>query len=259
VWLTEVSKEYLLGYYRHLEDQVHSGKLARGTFRLHIQAVRRWFTYLYVQHHIYSDPSTTIPVVKGREKAAHRIVTETEARAFIVSVIKHSLNPLQDLALFSVLSGLGLRPSEAANLTVGDVDREAALLRVLGKGNKERAVPLPGPVLLALERHMAARGHVPDDAPLWIGVRGGQLTYEQLRVRFHHFRRLSGIDRNVGGPHVFRHYFITQNLLNGVDLEDLAAIVGHDNIRALQPYFHTTPEGMRAAILRAYGEVEQAS
>lgn len=68
--LTRVTREYLMGYRRHLEDLVRSGALSRGTFRLRVQAIRRWFAFLYMHNHVFSDPSVALPVVKGRELGA---------------------------------------------------------------------------------------------------------------------------------------------------------------------------------------------
>lgn len=250
-----------LQQYRELEGLVAAQHLSKGTYRLHVQRIKRLFDYLFVQGHIKDDPALRLARVKGREDAPWRLVKPTEVQNLLRAVVLHGDNPLRDLALLGVMSGMGLRASEAVGLTIGDLDRQTATLRVLGKNKKVRPLPIPGPVLLALDRYLASRPEgLPPEAPLWVGQYGHPLPYERLRKLFHAYEAKAGLQRiPFRGPHGFRHYFITVNLLAGEDPEDIAALAGHDNLRAITSYFHTSVEGLRAALLKAFGLLEESA
>lgn len=246
--LAQLTRDILACYAKQLEVDYPNGN----TRRSKLYGLRRWFRYLVDHGHIASNPCLSLPPVPREPSTLDRMLTADHVAAFFQAVYVHSPFPERDVALFGLLANLGLRPGEVVGLTVGSLDLLAGLIKVHGKGNRERLVPLNGPVMSAIERYLPYRQPASDDEPLWI-EKGSALTPDKLRSLFHHYREVARIPDNIGGPHVFRHFFITQNLLVGADLRDLAAVVGHTNVRSLETYFHVSTETLRTGLNKALG------
>lgn len=256
--LDAVTERHLREYLRYVSGKKNGDKqLAPGTVRLYVQALRRWFAFLYLNRHISGNPASRLQSIDGGwEQAEWRIVSQDETERLFDAIVKYSRHPLRDIALYGCLAGLGLRPSEVLGLRIGDIDWVGVQLKVRGKGHKERIVPLPGPVLLAIERYLKSRKAVgsADGEPLWLNDRGtGPLSYAALQKRFALYKAIAGIRRPIGGPHVLRHFFVTETILSGADVEDVAAFVGHSNLRTLSRYLHMTDVGAKALLYKAFG------
>lgn len=140
-------------------------------------------------------------------------------------------------AALAVMYGCGLRLGEAVKLAVGDVDRERMVLRVVGKGNKERLAPLPAPLYRDLRRVWARRRH-----PQWLfGNQTGTNHVDANAVgkAFRLARAESGIPE-AATPHSLRHSFATRLMEEGVPVETLRILLGHASITTTQAYLHLT-------------------
>jgi site-specific recombinase XerD len=236
-------------YVQHLAVAYPNQNTRRG--KLH--AIRRWFRYLHAHGLISRDPCMNLPRIPKQPSRLNRLLSPQQVSAFFQAVLELSPFPERDVALFGCLAALGLRPRELLEMRVDDLDLHGAQLRVLGKGNRERLVPINGTVLLSLERYLAHEAPWMSGDRLWRDRRH-PLSMHKLRNLFHRYRQAAGIPGDVGGPHLFRHYFITQNLMSGTDLRDLAAVVGHSNIRSLEAYFHVSNDDLRAVLTSAREE-----
>jgi site-specific recombinase XerD len=157
----------------------------------------------------------------------------------------------RDRALLEVLYGSGLRVAEAAALTVGDVQATRGgvrdLIRVSGKGGKDRAVPLSGPARSALEQYLVqgrgalARG---GGAALWVGARGGSLGVRGIR------RVVQA--RLATFPHALRHSFATHLLERGADLRAVQELLGHRLLATTQVYTQVTRQHLRSTYDRSH-------
>lgn len=248
--LAEVTPATLTVYAEHLAE-VYSN---RNTRRGKLLAIRRWFQFLHAHGFISRDPALNLPRVRKQPSSLNRHVSSQQVRAFLDAVVQHSPYPERDVALFGCLAALGLRPRELLQMRIDDLDLYSAQVRILGKGNRERLVPLNGTLLLTLERYLAQAAPWQEGDLLWLDL-GAPLSMHKLRKLFHTYREAAGIPDDVGGPHLFRHYFISQNLKAGVSLHDLAAVVGHANIRSLEAYFHVSTEELRSVLQDAQEEV----
>lgn len=146
----------------------------------------------------------------------------------------------RDMALLELLYGSGLRISEALGLDVEDIRKGMAQVRVLGKGSKERVVPLSDTCITALSRWLAVRAFVPPqpgEQALFLGSRGGRLDRRQASRILSMQANLAGIPQHIS-PHDLRHSFATHLLEGGADLRAVQELLGHSRISTTQRYTH---------------------
>lgn len=153
-----------------------------------------------------------------------------------------SPDPLRDLALLEVLYSSGLRLSELNGLDVQDVDTGRGLVRVLGKGSKERIVPLGSAAVAAIERYLQATGRSPAyEGPLFLSARDRRLSRRQIQ-RIVAARTAPAADGEALSPHALRHSFATHLLDGGADLVAVKELLGHASLSTTRIYTHTSRE-----------------
>lgn len=204
-----------------------------------LSAVRSFFRYLARRHGVRNPALTLLSAPRARPPLP-RALAPAQARAVareIAEVSEKSFIQARDTALFTLLYGCGLRIAEALALEVRDapLPGSTAALRVVGKGSKERLVP----VLPVVRQSVAAwlRLH-PDPqpaAPLFTGARGGRLNPAVAQRTLRHFRRLNGLPEHAT-PHALRHSFATHLLEGGGDLRSIQELLGHASLSTTQRY-----------------------
>lgn len=146
---------------------------------------------------------------------------------------------------FTLMYACGLRISEAATLTVTNIDRSRMVLRIIGKGNKERLVPLPEPIYWDLRKLWTKHHH-----PKWVFPNDTGTNHVSLPVLFRSFKkavRTMGFTDRPVTPHVLRHCYATRLLENGVDTRTVQVLLGHASIASTAIYTHLT-EPTRASV-----------
>lgn len=159
---------------------------------------------------------------------------------------------IRDLALVEVLYACGLRVQEACSLALDDIDDDRGLVRVLGKGAKERSVPIGAPARRALGAWLDVRGQLarPDSPGLvFLGARGGPLDPRVARRVVHAATRAGGAEV---GPHGLRHAMATHTLEGGADLRAVQEMLGHSSVATTQIYTHVTSRRLREAFRQAH-------
>ena len=161
----------------------------------------------------------------------------------------------RDLAMLEVLYATGIRVGELVGLDVDDLDRARRLVRVFGKGRKERSVPFGLPAQDAVEAWLQhGRPQVATSASgpaMFLGVRGGRIDQRTVREVVH--RRLAAVDGVPDlGPHGLRHTAATHLLEGGADLRSVQEVLGHASIGTTQIYTHVSNERLRAAFRQAH-------
>jgi integrase/recombinase XerD len=155
----------------------------------------------------------------------------------------------RDLALFELLYGAGLRVSEVASLTVQDVNLDAGFLRCIGKGNKERLVPIGRPAQQALRDYLATvRPGLVKTRPtsaLLVNRRGQRMTRQRIWQLVRRYAPKGQLGKTIG-PHTFRHSFATHLLARGADLRVVQELLGHANITTTQRYTHVDRGRLKA-------------
>ena len=205
----------------------------------YLSAVRTFFRFLARRHGV-SNPALTLLATPRVRKPLPRPLAPAQAVA-VASEIAEMTDArwvgARDTALFTLLYGCGLRIAEALALDLRDapLPGRGEALRVLGKGSKERIVP----VLPAVRERMAAWvARHPDprpEAPLFVGVRGGRLDPGIAQRTMRAFRRLNGLPETAT-PHALRHSFATHLLAGGADLRSIQELLGHASLSTTQRY-----------------------
>ena len=148
----------------------------------------------------------------------------------------------RDLAMWELLYSSGLRVSELSGLNMKDWDVTGHLVRVLGKGNKIRLVPLGERAAEKLEKYMSASGRWPpvrDGSPVFLNRNGDRLSVRGIQQRLEKRLRECGLDTRIS-PHVLRHTFATHLLDSGADLRAIQEMLGHESLQTTQRYTHVT-------------------
>jgi site-specific recombinase XerD len=170
------------------------------------------------------------------------------ARAEVADLLA-SFGSVRDRAIAGLMLFSGLRSAEVLGLCVGDVDVARGWVRVIGKGDKERRVPLDREVATLIQTYLLAERPETDAAALFVVAkgpsRGRPLTAAGLRSVFRYHRRRSGVA--AGHPHALRHTFGTALAEAGVDLPVLQALLGHDRVDSAAAYIHLAPQHVRDA------------
>jgi integrase/recombinase XerC len=220
-----------------------------------LAAIRGFLRYLTRRHGMAALP---VGALRGPhpKPPIPRALTPEDARAVAAEVgehydpTRHERAPLQaarDVALFTLLYGAGLRISEALALNLADAPlpgRDGAL-RVLGKGNKERLVPVLPAVRAAMAAYLKHRGPGEPGDPLFLGARGGRLDAAVAQRSLREFRRLAGLPEHAT-PHALRHSFATHLLGAGADLRAIQDLLGHASLSTTQRYTAVDAAGLLA-------------
>lgn len=160
---------------------------------------------------------------------------------------------LRDLAILEVLYGTGIRVSELCGLDRADVDRHERVLRVRGKGDRERTVPFGAPAARALDSWWTARSDLAADRSadaLFLGNRGGRIDPRAVRAIVHRLTRQAGVTELA--PHGLRHSAATHVLEGGADLRSVQELLGHASLATTQRYTHVSVERLRASYVQAH-------
>ncbi len=181
-----------------------------------------------------------------------------EAFALVERPGEATLLALRDHALLEVLYGAGLRVSEACGLCLDDVDLPGRVLRVLGKGRKERLCPLHPGAAEALGRWLARRGELlvkrrrgQDGRAVFLNFRGGRLTPRSVGRHLDAYARAAGLLRHVS-PHALRHSYATHLLAGGADVRTIQELLGHASLSTTQRYTHVGVELLQAVYDKAH-------
>ena len=190
----------------------------------------------------------TLPDVLDVDEAA-QILKALEVK----SVEEPTAINLRDLALVEVLYGSGIRVSELCGLNLSDVDRSRNTLNVIGKGNKQRVVPLGLPAISALDNYLKnGRGEFVTNSSadaLFLGSRGKRI--DQRTVREVVYEAMKAVGAKMG-PHGLRHSAATHLLEGGADLRTVQEILGHSSLSTTQIYTHVSPERLQKAYKQAH-------
>lgn len=214
------------------------GKIKKVSVGRKLAAIRTFFRFLARERLVSTNPAAGIRSPK-REKPLPRALTVDEIDRFF------SRNPemrTRDQAIFELLYSSGLRVGELATLKVEDVDLRNGWVRVRGKGNKERYVPVGSRALKALEhylhfRSLRERERAADrsNAALFLNCRGGPLSSRSIRRILKAYLDTAGLSREAS-PHAFRHSFATHLLHGGADLRSIQELLGHASLSTTQRY-----------------------
>lgn len=203
-----------------------------------LAAIRAFFKYLLRLGKVAKNPAELVSTPK-KEKRVPFHLTIDEVIALVEAPRGAELLTLRDRVILETLYSCGIRVSELTGLDVMHLDLDDGLVRVLGKGNKERIVPLGSYARQAIAVYLALRGNPPADAPLLLNARGGRLTSRSVgRIVDKYILKLATVKKI--SPHTLRHTFATHLLEGGADLRAIQELLGHASLSTTQKYTHVS-------------------
>jgi integrase/recombinase XerC len=217
-------------------------EIARNSMLRKISALRSFAKYLSNRGIIAANPFRLFAAPR-RARLLPKFLTEDEA-AKLMEAEAGPRFAVRNKALLELLYSSGLRRSELTGLNAGDVNFTEGCVKVLGKGGRERLVPVTDIALEALSNYLSTRAVADAHAPLFLGSRGGRLSGEGLAQVVKKSALKSNLARKVT-PHSLRHSFATHLLNNGCDLKTLQEMLGHKSLGATQVYTHVSPERLK--------------
>ncbi|KML70206.1 site-specific tyrosine recombinase XerD [Pectobacterium peruviense] len=230
-----------------LADRIEGGYKATSSARL-LSAMRRFFQYLYREKQRSDDPSAVLSSPKLPQRLP-KDLSEAQVGALLDAPSIEQPLELRDKAMLEVLYATGLRVSELVGLTMSDVSLRQGVVRVLGKGNKERLVPLGEEAVYWIEYYLEhgrpwlLNGQTLD--VLFPSNRARQMTRQTFWHRIKHYAVQASIDSEKLSPHVLRHAFATHLLNHGADLRVVQMLLGHSDLSTTQIYTHVATERLK--------------
>lgn len=187
-----------------------------------------------------------------------RTLRPDETASLIEAADAETTIGLRDRCMLEVLYGSGLRVSELVSLRLGSVDRRSGVIRVFGKGRKERIVPLGTPALELLDHYLEtarpvlAKRSLPDCDAVFLTRTGRAMTRQNFFLRIRQIARVAGIASERVSPHVLRHAFATDLLEGGADLRAVQSMLGHADLATTEIYTHVSRSRLRETVERRH-------
>ncbi|MBW1797682.1 MAG: tyrosine recombinase XerC [Deltaproteobacteria bacterium] len=221
------------------------GRLTRTTIARKLSTVRSFLLFLERSGLIQSNPAADIATPK-LEKYIPVYLPVDDVFRLLERPDREKPLGLRDLAILEVLYSCGIRVSELEALNTSGIDFEEHLVRVIGKGNKERIVPIGRTALKAVRNYLDAVqylrkkvGDISKDGPLFINSRGGRLSARSIGRIIKRYAIESGLTSEIS-PHSMRHTFATHLLDGGADLRSVQELLGHASLSTTQKYTHVS-------------------
>ncbi len=225
-----------------VSHQITTGK-SKTTVSRRLATLRSFFSYLYNESYVKINQAKLVPSPKA-PKHLPNFLSVDDVFNLVQAPEGIGLLPVRDRAILELLYSSGLRVSEVAGLNIDDLNMREGMVKVRGKGKKERVVPIGNKALDALRSYLVERKlfkrkkSIPDsDNALFLNRDGGRLTDRQIRRIVVKYARAIGIDGQIG-PHALRHTFATHLLFGGADLRVIQELLGHSSLSTTQKYTH---------------------
>jgi len=245
-----VTTEELERYLAELRAQGLSGS----TIVRRAAAIRSFFRHLVLLGQRTDNPAAELDLPR-RSRRLPRTLSPGEAERLVEAANGVGPRDLRDRALVELLYGAGLRVSEAVGLEKGGADLDARIVRCIGKGNKERIVPVGRQTVEALRRYLSRgrpyldRRHRPE---LFLNAQGGPLTRAGAFLILRKLAAKAGLEPERVHPHLLRHSFATHLLEGGADLRSVQEMLGHADLSTTELYTHVTDRRRRDLYFQAH-------
>ena len=242
----EVAPDDIIAYF--------SGRtIAKRTQARILSALRSFFSYLILEGYIRDNPCDRVDAPKlGR--GLPDVLSPEEIDMMIASVSTEDWKGLRNRALLEVMYGCGLRVSEAVGLKISDVYFEEGFVRVTGKGDKQRLVPLGDMASSALGKYLQVRpgpADSRDSDTVFLNARGGRLSRVSAFNLVKESAMAAGINKVIS-PHSLRHSFATHLIAGGADLRAVQEMLGHESILTTEIYTHIDKRTWQSNILKSH-------
>jgi integrase/recombinase XerC len=215
----------------------HAAGLSPRSIQRRLSGIRGFMNYLIREGDIARNPATDISAPQVARKLPNTLDVDQMAR--LLQIQGDDPVTVRDRAMLELLYSSGLRLAELVNLNPEDVDLGDAMIRVTGKGNKTRLIPIGRMARAAVTEWLPVRPELAagDEKALFVGVRGRRISPRTVQNRVHHWALKAGIPQRVY-PHLFRHSFATHLMESSRDLRAVQELLGHADISTTQIYTH---------------------
>lgn len=208
----------------------------KSTIGRKLAAIRTFFKYLLRHGILTKNPAELIATPKKENRLPFHLNID-QVTTLVEAPSDSEKHALRDRAILELLYSSGLRVSELTGLNIGDLDLAGGMVRVMGKGGKERIVPVGSRSIEATHDYLVERGELAGSGPLFLNTRGGRINRRSVTrivdayvLRIAAFKRIS--------PHILRHTFATHMLEGGADLRAIQELLGHASLSTTQKYTH---------------------
>lgn len=221
---------------RWILSQSHKQGLGAKSIGVRLVALRQWFAYLVKHEQLPANPALGIKAPKvGRHLPKN---VDAEQVAQLLNTEATTPLEIRDLAMMELMYSSGLRLSELQGLDLDRMDLATREVRLLGKGNKERIVPIGSKALEAIHRWLEVRmSFNPQDNAVFLNNRGGRLSHRSIQLIMEKWGRKQGLETHLH-PHKLRHSFATHMLEGSGDLRAVQELLGHSSLATTQIYTH---------------------
>jgi len=237
------------GLRRYIES-LYQSRMASRSIARHITTLRNFYTFLLQEGAIASDPTSLLASPRQWQNLP-KYLNKQEVDKLVTAPDPTKPTGLRDRAMLEFLYATGLRVSELCKVQVSDLEKNLGYVRVVGKGNKQRIVPVGRPALAAAENYLAIgrpallKGR--RSPYLFVTARGSAMTRQSFWKLLGGYGKKVGIFRGLS-PHVIRHSFATHLLEGGADLRSLQTMLGHADISTTQIYTHVMRSRLRTIV-----------
>jgi len=236
------------GHFRSWMFHLMKKEYARSTIRLRFSAMRSFYKFLVHRHGLAHSPLADVQLPK-LERKLPVVLTQAQCIELLEMPFKVPLSkqapewlPFRDAAILELFYSSGLRLSELAEINIEDIQQSNGSIRVLGKGGKERIVPVGSMALSAIQKYRFAASL--QQGPLFLSKVKKRISHKAIGDLLKKYLKVSTIQLNVT-PHKLRHSFATHLLDNGADLRSVQSMLGHSSLSTTQIYTHVTKERLR--------------
>jgi len=222
-------RRYLAQMGKHAKKSSVGRKLA---------AIRSFFRFLLREGLVAKNPAELISTPRKENRLPFHLDID-QVTTLVEAPQETEKDALRDRAILEMLYSCGLRVSELTGLAIGDLDLAGGMVRVLGKGGKERIVPVGSRALDAIRAYLQMRGELAGSGPLFLNTRGQRINRRSVaRIVDAHVLRIAAFKRI--SPHILRHTFATHMLEGGADLRAIQELLGHASLSTTQKYTHVS-------------------
>jgi len=225
-------------------------KLSRASMARHLSTLRTFFRFLMREEIVENNPARTVTTPK-REKYLPSVLQSSDIAVLFEQPDVSNALGLRDLACLEMLYASGLRISELVGIDIDDVELRGRLVKVRGKGSKERIVPFGSKAEAALRAWLRERKAPADEPAIFVNYRGERITTRSVRRLFERYVRAASLRAGIS-PHTLRHSFATHLLNAGADLRSIQELLGHASLSTTQKYTHLNDYQLLAVYKKAH-------
>ena len=236
-------------FLRRYLAELKSKNFAKRSIARRLSCLRSFFKFLCREGYLTHNPVSVLRSPKLDRKLPS--VLEVEEVERLLESHDGSANGLRDHAILETIYSVGLRVSEVVGLNLDDIDFISGIVKVYGKGKKERLCPIGEKALQAIRRYLDHRPNVRDGKALFLNRRGRRLTARSVRRVLDKALQRASLNRHVS-PHALRHSFATHLLDRGADLRSVQELLGHQSLSTTQIYTHVSAERLKRVYDKAH-------